>query len=251
LSQYFPQKSTSANPQKTTAPFADAIWNALHTCHRHFALATPLAAKYPADVAPFGALAANSPDALSDLHSLLAPSETIYLTIPTTTPKTILAPTPGLAFDGHVPCLQMSYPTDIPLPDPLPGPEIHPLTCADAPTLLALTHIAFPGYFRIRTCEMGAYFGIFSPAGDLIAMGGERLVLSPLREISGLCTHPDHRGQGHAARLLIHILHHQRSIGAISCLHVAAANLGAIDLYHRLGFQTIGSLLLHRIHRID
>jgi GNAT superfamily N-acetyltransferase len=251
LSQYFPQKSTSSNPQNPTTPFANAIWNALHSSHQHFALATPLAAKYPADVSPFGALAANSPAALSDLHSLLAPSETLYVTIPSTTPETILTSTPGLAYDGHVPCLQMSYPTDIPLLHPTPGPTIRPLTCADVPTMLALTHIAFPGYFRIRTCEMGAYFGIFSPAGDLIAMGGERLVISPLREISGLCTHPDHRGQGHAARILTHIFHYQRSIGAISCLHVAAANRGAIDLYHRLGFQTIGSLLLHRIHRID
>jgi GNAT superfamily N-acetyltransferase len=241
------------SPSQThTSAFANPIWNALHASHRHFALTTPLACKYPADVSPFAALAEPSPAALLDLRSLLVPGEAVYASTGPLAVST-LPETPGLRLEAGVLCLQMAYPTTALIPPAETSPPIRTLTCADAPTMLALTHIAFPGYFRIRTCEMGSWFGIFDsePPHPLIAMGGERFILSPQREISGLCTHPGHRGQAYATHLLTHILRHQRSLGAISCLHVAASNTTAIHLYHRLGFHDIGHILLHRILRPD
>jgi predicted GNAT family acetyltransferase len=119
--------------------------------------------------------------------------------------------------------------------------------------MVALTDVAFPGFFRRRTCVMGSYFGIWNPArpGQLIAMAGERLVLHPHREISGICTHPDHRGHGYAAALTTHVLHHQRSLQARSVLHVVSTNHSAINLYHRLGFEPLREVQLYRLKRAD
>jgi len=226
-------------------PFANAIWNALHTTHHHLALAHKLALKYPADIAPFACLAENTPAALSDLQPLMAPNETTYV-LGDPPPST-----DALLYRGFIPCLQMAFPENSPLPEIKSPDPITPLTCADAPAMVALTDIAFPGFFRLRTCVMGSYFGIWNPAqpDQLIAMAGERLVLHPTREISGICTHPDHRGQGYAAALTTRVLHHQRSLHARSVLHVVSTNDVAINLYHRLGFETLREVHLHRLKR--
>lgn len=226
-------------------PFANAIWNALQTTHQHLALRNRLALKYPADIAPFACLAENTPAALHDLHTLLAPNEITYL----------LGDAPpsvhGLRYGGDSPCLQMAFPPDAAVPPLRAGLNIVPLTCADAPAMLALTHVAFPGLFRIRTCVMGSYYGIWNPAhpGELIAMAGERFLLDPQHEISGVCTHPDHRGNGFAAALITQLLHDHRSTNALSCLHVLSTNQSAIALYRRLGFQTLREVHLHRLKR--
>jgi ribosomal protein S18 acetylase RimI-like enzyme len=230
-------------------PFANAIWNALHTTHQHLALTHNLALKYPADIAPFACLAENTTAALLDLHTLLAPDETTYiLGDPLGDPP---PPIDTLLYRGATPCLQMAFPKQTPIPAIDPTLPLSPLTCADAPAMVALTDAAFPGFFRSRTCVMGSYFGIWNPdhPNRLIAMAGERLVLHPTREISGICTHPDHRGQGYAAALTAHVLHHQRSLHARSVLHVVSTNHAAISIYHRLGFQTLREVHLHRLKR--
>ncbi len=226
--------------------FPNPAQAALRSTHAHLALTAGKAIKYPADVAPFGALDDTTPEAYRDLHSLLFPGETLY--IPGAPPPTGPGIAPGLTWNGEIPCLQFAYPADAPIFDTPAGPAISPLTCDDAATMLALTDVAFPGLFRIRTCEMGSYFGIWHE-GRLIAMCGERMNINPWRELSGLCTHPDHRGQGHAARLLAHLIRHNRALGLSSYLHVAANNLNAIALYKRLGFILTGELLLYRIVR--
>ena len=227
-------------------PFANGIWNALHTTHHHLALTHNRALKYPADIAPFACLAENTPAALADLHTLMAPNETTYVLGDDPPP-----PTDTLLYRGITPCLQMAYPENSPLPAIEPTLTISPLTCAHAPAMVTLTDAAFPGFFRLRTCVMGSYFGIWNPTDptQLIAMAGERLILHPTREISGICTHPDHRGLGYAAALTAHVLHHQSSLQARSVLHVVSTNQTAINLYHRLGFQTLREVHLHRLKR--
>ncbi len=225
------------------AAFANPIWNALHTSHRHLALTAGLASKYPADVAPFAAVQENSPAAFAGLHSLMLPGETTHLTGPL--PATV----PELVYGGVLPCLQMHFPAGTPLPKAPGNAIIEPLTETHAAEMLALTDIAFPGLFRIRTCAMGRYFGIRDATGRLIAMGGERFVLHPIREISALCTHPDHRGRGYAALLLRHLLALHRSERSVSCLHVVTTNANAIQLYHRLGFETLREVDVHRLTR--
>ncbi len=144
-------------------------------------------------------------------------------------------------------CHQMVLPEDVPPPEPLQN--IVPLSKANALEMVALTNIAFPGLFRIRTVETGSYYGVRSPGGELIAMGGERFTPDGYPEISGICTHPAHRGHGYAAGLIWHIAQTHRRNGLVSWLHVAAENHSAIQLYLRLGFQVVRTVKLHRISR--
>ena len=53
---------------------------------------------------------------------------------------------------------------------------------------------------------MGSYYGVRSPSGELIAMGGERLQLDGYSEISAVCTHPSHRCDGLVSWLHVQIL---------------------------------------------
>src|ERR1700675_601744 len=84
-------------------------------------------------------------------------------------------------------------------------PEFIPLTQADVPEMLALTKLTKPGPFAARTREMGDYFGI-RKEGVLVAMAGERLRVPGFTEISAVCTHPEHLGQGYARRLVTLLL---------------------------------------------
>jgi len=222
--------------------FANPVWSALHTKHRHFALTAGDACRYPADVAPFAAVASPSADALLQLHSLLAPGESVWIVGES-------HPQPAkLAFEQTLLCLQMVLPAE--LVPPASTIEILPLSNDHAPEMVALTDLAFPGFFRSRTCEMGSYFGIRSN-GQLIAMGGERLTLEGYPEISGICTHPDHRGKGYAESLIWHLVRNHRREGLVSWLHVSATNQRAIDLYRRMGFTEVRRVTLNLVSRED
>ena len=219
--------------------FTNPIWNALHTRHAHFAITNGDAVRYPADVAPFAALAAPTMAALNQLAALLAPNDPVWLF------NENLPATPNLRYLETLPCLRLFLPANIDPPS-AQHPEILPLTDADAPAMVALTDLAFPGFFRPRTCEMGSYFGI-RHHGDLIAMCGERIMLPGYAEISGLCTHPAHRGNGYAPNLIWEVVRKQRRAGDISWMHVGAANQRAVDLYLRMGFQIAQQVTIQRV----
>ncbi|MBZ5522056.1 MAG: GNAT family N-acetyltransferase [Acidobacteriia bacterium] len=222
--------------------FANPVWHALHTKHRHFAASVGGASRYPADVAPFAAVSAPSAVALQHLHSLLTPGESVWL-IGEGYPSV-----PELSCDEILECFQMVLPAEI--TPPRPAIEVLRLSDADAPEMVALTTLAFPGFFRKRTCEMGSYYGVRS-GGQLIAMGGERLVLDGYPEISGVCTHPVHRGQGLATSLIWQLAHDHRRAGLVSWLHVGCANHSAIELYLQMGFKVAHKVKLHRLCRKD
>src|SRR5258708_2416407 len=131
---------------------------------------------------------------------------------------------------------------------PGPTPEIVPLSNANASEMVALTDLAFPGFFRSRTSEMGSYYGVRAN-GELIAMSGERLTLDAYPEISGVCTHPAHRGKGLAASLIWQLVRNHRRDGRVSWLHVGNENHRAIELYLRMGFKEVRKVTLNRISR--
>jgi GNAT superfamily N-acetyltransferase len=224
------------------ALFTNPVWHALQTKHRHFAVTDGDACRYPADVAPFAAVATPSRSALQSLHSLLVPGDYVWL-VGESYPSL-----PELTCEETLECLQMALPEEV--SPPSPALDIVRLSNANAPEMVALTTLAFPGFFRSRTCEMGSYFGVRSD-GELIAMSGERLMLDGYPELSGVCTHPAHRGKGYAASLLWHLVRNHRREGLVSWLHVNAANHRAIELYRRMGFTVARKVTLHRISRKD
>jgi ribosomal protein S18 acetylase RimI-like enzyme len=221
--------------------FSNPVWHALQTQHRHFEISNGDACRYPAGVTPFAAVAEPTANALQSLHSLLVPREQVWLIAEE-------RPSGEFVCDKTLECLQMLLPDHITAPEP--ALDIVPLSCADAPAMVALTDLAFPGFFRIRTCEMGSYYGFYS-GNELIAMGGERMKFDGHTEISGVCTHPAHRGKGFAASLIWHLAQKHRREGVVPWLHVSATNHRAIDLYLWLGFTVAHTVKVHRIRRID
>jgi len=221
--------------------FANPVWHALHTKHRHFAVCGGAACRYPADVAPFVAVSEPSIVALEALHSLLAPGEQVWIA------DGRFPEWPELVWETSLECLQMVLPEDVEPPSPN-GEAILPLTCADAADMVALTDLAFPGFFRVRTCEMGNYYGVRAD-GKLVSMSGERIMLYEYPEVSGVCTHPDHRGNGYAAALMWQVIRDHRRDGLTSWLHVSAGNTHAIELYLRMGFVEARRQVWHRISR--
>ena len=220
--------------------FSNPVWHSLKTMHRDLAVFADAACRYHADVAPFTALAAPSVVALQQLHSLLSPGESVWLF------GEDYPHLPELSFKGTLECFQMVLPEEVTPVDP--KMEIVQLSDANAGEMVALTALAFPGFFRNRTCEMGSYYGVRS-GSELIAMGGERLMLDGYAEISGVCTHPSHRGQGLATSLIWQLVrNHQRS-GLVSWLHVSCGNDQAIELYLRMGFKVIRKVTLTQIWR--
>jgi ribosomal protein S18 acetylase RimI-like enzyme len=217
---------------------------ALLSAHRHFAMAAGGALKYPADIAPFAGIENDSEEALRDLFSLMVPGEATYVV--SEAPLMLR----GLRCRGPLPVKQMTYPHDQPLPtEPkIDTVTIEPLSCANVVEMVYLASIAFPGFFRPRTCEMGSYYGI-RKEGRLVAMCGERMAIRDYREISGLCTHPDFRGRGYAAALLIRLMRDHRKAGVKSYLHVSANNSNAIVLYEKMGFEHRGEFGLYLLTR--
>jgi ribosomal protein S18 acetylase RimI-like enzyme len=238
-------------------PFHNLVWNALHSEHARFAMHSRGAVRYPADVVPYAALAdANHAD-LSPLQELLAPGEQVYLIGPQPTPTNNLHVGPPLN------CFQMIYPTTADLRDvqrdgtataapkiigAQSQPHILSTTPKDAPDMVALTDLAFPGFFRPRTHQMGAYYGIRIHK-ELVAMAGERLTIPGYREISAVVTHPAHTGRGYATLLMNRLLQDHTAAGLQSFLHVSEQNARAIAIYKRMGFIALASVALWPISR--
>jgi ribosomal protein S18 acetylase RimI-like enzyme len=213
------------------------LWSSLTTLHAPLAIRAGEAARYPADVAPFVAVAGDGVAAAA-LGELVQPGETVYF----------VGPRPaGLAVEELGNILQMvcdapgtapdSAP-DAPAPDsPAPdAPAIVELGAAHHADVLALAALVYPHYFRPRTPALGRYFGIYDGA-RLAAMIGERMGMPGFREISAVCTHPDFVGRGLARRLLAFLGNDIARAGATPFLHVSPGNARAVQLYAQNGYR--------------
>ena len=115
------------------------------------------------------------------------------------------------------------------------APDAIPLDAGHAQQALELAELTRPGPFGLRTIELGDYFGYFEQ-GRLVAMAGERSHAGSLREISGVCTHPEVQGRGYARRLMAKLVRRQVLRGETPVLHVMCDNTSAHAFYERMGF---------------
>lgn len=116
------------------------------------------------------------------------------------------------------------------------------LTDADGPAMLALATLTKPGPFRSRTRRLGPFIGV-KRDGELIAMAGRRLRVDGFTELSGVCTHPDHRGQGLAAALSRTVVGEILASGETAFLHAFADHDVTIAFYRSLGFEVRARML--------
>ena len=217
------------------------MWSALSGPHRSLAGLLGDLSWYPPAIAPF--VAVLTADVLPDLESAhrhgLADQAYFVGACPASLPD-------GWRFVSRSYILQMFPTADIPETGEDAGVVLGE---TDRDAMRELTQIAFPDFFRERTPELGLYLGIYDGA-RLVAMAGERLALAGLQEISGVCTHPDFAGRGHARRLTRALLSRHRRRGVGSFLHVSEGNVGARRLYESMGFVVRASLLMCKVERI-
>jgi predicted GNAT family acetyltransferase len=124
------------------------------------------------------------------------------------------------------------------------------LTPADVPEMMELVELTKPGPFAARTITLGSYVGVRS-GGHLVAMAGERMKFDGFTEISAVCTHPDHRGQGHSSLLVRTLVRNILDRGETPFLHIFSDNVRAASLYGRLGFARRRSLTVTVLARAD
>jgi ribosomal protein S18 acetylase RimI-like enzyme len=116
------------------------------------------------------------------------------------------------------------------------APDAVPLGPEHASQAVELATLTRPGPFGPRTLELGDYFGYFE-GPRLAAMAGERMHAGTLREISGVCTHPDFQGRGFARQLMSKLMRRQMQRNETPVLHVMRDNRTAHEFYQRMGFR--------------
>jgi GNAT superfamily N-acetyltransferase len=209
------------------APLDNIMWAALSGPHERFSVGSATARRYASGFSPIVGFADPRRPDFAALAPHCAAGEHFYCDGWT-------GPAPaGWHVDLESTMFKMVWHGETPADDAMP--EAIPLGPQHAAQALELATLTKPGPFGLRTIELGEYWGVFD--GDrLVAMAGERMAAGTLREISGVCTHPDFQGRGLARRLMLKLVRRELQRGETPFLHVMSANAGARALYKRMGF---------------
>ena len=180
------------------------------------------------DYGPFAS--SDSPEALEVLLPLARAHGPIWIVeekLPSIWPA-------GLKLEKQAEVIQMVAPTLAPLSG---NAQFEELTDADGPEMRNLARMTEPGPFAEKTHLLGRFVGV-RQNGQIAAMAGERMRLPGFTEVSGVCTHPDHRGYGYAALLTYEIARGIIAAGAVPFLHCYPSNVPAVRAYEKIGFVT-------------
>lgn len=209
------------------SPLDRPVWNALGGRQAMLDVGQGSLRRIDPAFGPFAAAAPGHEAALA--QALTTPDREIWLV----ETAEVSAP-PGTRLLRSAPLLQMIA------ADPLISandPQIVPLGEADVPEMTALALATEPGPWGPSTWRYGQFYGL-RIGGRLAAMAGERMRPGDgLAEVSGVCTWPEFRGQGMAARLIGRVMADMVARGDTPFLHSYAGNAGAIRLYETLGFR--------------
>ncbi|WP_395944095.1 GNAT family N-acetyltransferase [Brevundimonas sp.] len=216
-------------------PLDRAVWNALNT--RLSAFATPdsdaRAVRIDPEVGVFLSAVDPSPESRARLTELARRHPGASLVERADGPMADVLPD-GIPVDRRIGLVQMTSAALTAARAPELAMET--LTEADAPAMLELALLTKPGPFRSKTRELGPFVGI-KQDGVLVAMAGRRLRVDGFTELSGVCTHPDHRGRGYAAALSRAVVGEIHASGEAAFLHAFADHDGTIAFYRSLGFE--------------
>ena len=212
-------------------PLLRPVWNCLNGRQSRLAVARGTAVRIDPRYGPFAAAQDQSGEAQAALAALLTgPGDAVWLVEAEPWP----AP-PGTRVVRTATLLQMV--AIHPMPSQPADGEFVTLGEVDVPEMAALAGATEPGPWGPLTHRYGQFYGLRA-GGRLIAMAGERMLpAAGLAEVSGVCTYPEFRGAGLAARLIRWVMAAQQARGDVPFLHSYAANASAIRLYETLGFR--------------
>ncbi len=221
-------------------PLDRPVWNSLNGRWAPLALRAGSALRLDPNYGPFAATPDLTAGSLSELAAF-DPGEgglDLVESEPATAP-------PGLAIALEARLVQMTSRAITP-----GGRELEAVLLdeGDAPEMLALAQLTRPGPFAPRTQGLGGFIGVKSE-GRLVAMAGERMKPDGFCEVSGVCTHPEHRGRGYAGSLMRLVARRILERGETAFLHAYETNTGAIGLYRTLGFEIRSTMALTVLKR--
>jgi predicted GNAT family acetyltransferase len=204
------------------------VWSALGTRHASLAEGGSLAKRYPASIAPFAATENEGKESLQALAELASKGENLLLLMA----DPIVAPS-GFVTVTTATAVQMIAGRRL---DHVADERVEQLSRKDAPEMLDLATLTKPGPFSLRALTLGDFWGI-KINGRLVAMAGERMKQPGYTELSGVCTHPDFRGNGLGRLLSLYVADKIFARGDQPYLHAYATNKSAIALYESIGFR--------------
>lgn len=216
-------------------PLDRPVWSALTTRVAPLAIRREqdggAAVRLDPDVGVFVAAADGSPPSRALLDALCREFPGAGLVEPEGDP--LASVLPDLPVVSQAPCVQMTasaltagHESD---------PDVLTLGEANAEEMLALATLTRPGPFRRGTLRLGGFIGVRRD-GRLIAMAGERMKVDGYTELSGVCTHPDFRGQGLAGALSRTVVSRILARGERAFLHAYAEHTATVAFYETLGF---------------
>jgi ribosomal protein S18 acetylase RimI-like enzyme len=214
---------------------ANIVWHSLAGAHAAFSCGTAEARRYLPGFSPIVGFASAGNPAFDALTPYCAPGERFYC-------SDWCGPAPqGWNIDVEAAAFQFVWDAGMPqADDSLAAVRLGREHVAQMLELVDATH---PGPFGPRTHELGEYVGLFE-GNRLVAMAGERMHAGRFREVSGVCTLPDHRGRGLARRLVAGLVRRELQRGETPFLHVMADNTAALRMYERMGFRRHAKVML-------
>lgn len=224
----------------THALLANIVWHSLAGPHARYSSGTEDARRYTQGFSPIIGFANAEHPNFSALEPYCEIGERVYC-------AAWSGPVPsGWQIDVDAVGHQMMWEGEAPAVDG----ELRAvrLGSADVPQMLQLVAATQPGPFAERTVELGEYYGVFE-GERLVAMAGERFEAGTLREISGVCTHPDFQGRGLARRLVQMLIRLEIGRNKIPFLHVMNDNHRARRIYERMGFRRIQDCVVRVVSR--
>ena len=216
-------------------PLDNPAWYALNTLQRSVSSGNELARRFEPQFSPIAAVAdSTDPACWNALGEVVGAGAPVGVFAIATN-----APPEGWTVEwrytfAQMTCSRAAYKSP---PSTTVRPTMRALTLADGPAMIELAALAQPGPMEVRTVTLGRYLGIFDDDNTLIAMAGERMRLDGATEVSGVCTHPEHRGKRYAQVLSAAITEDILERGDTAFLHVRDGNAGAAGVYRKLGFE--------------
>jgi ribosomal protein S18 acetylase RimI-like enzyme len=218
----------SANDAHVNSPLNNVMWNCLAGPQSRFATGSGAVRRYAPGFSPIVAFEDPQNPDFAELEKHSVPGDHFYVDVWS-------GPAPaGWRIDKEARMFKMVWEASMPGEDA--APDAIALRTEHAAQAVELATLTNPGPFGIRTPELGEYFGYFE-GEQLIAMAGERMEVEDLREISGICTHPQFQGRGLARKLTLKLVHREMQRGLTPYLHVMSHNTGARALYAKMGFR--------------